>query len=290
VSALPDIPGTEHGYAEIQTADAGAIRVHYAEGGSGDPVVLVHGWPQHFWCWRFVAPRLTGSHRVICPDLRGFGWSDAPGTGYDPETFASDTVALLDALGLERVKLVGHDWGGYSGFLLALRHPERVDRFLALNTPVPWAPVSPRVALESWRTWYAGALALAGPRVLARRPGLAHWMLRHGYVHEGITDEDAHAYAERLRDPARSRASQLLYRSYQRAFRDVVMRRYHADRLTVPTRLVFGAKDLYVSTAVTKGWEEHADDMSAEYVPDSGHFIPEEKPELVADRIRAFFA
>jgi pimeloyl-ACP methyl ester carboxylesterase len=212
VSALPDIPGTEHGYAEIQTADAGAIRVHYAEGGSGDPVVLVHGWPQHFWCWRFVA----------------------------------------------------------------------------LNTPVPWAPVSPRVALESWRTWYAVTLALAGTRMLARRPGLAHWMLRHGYVHEGITDE--HAYAERLREPARSRASQLLYRSYLRSYRDVVMRRYRADRLTVPTRLVFGAKDLYVSAATTRGWEEHADDMSAEYVPDSGHFIPEEKPDLVADRIRAFFA
>jgi len=291
VSDPPAIEGAEHQYAEIDTLDAGRLRVHYADsGGKNDPVILLHGWPQHFWCWRFVVPRLADRYRLICPDLRGFGWTGTPGRGYDPETFAADTVALMDALGLERVKLVGHDWGGFSGFILALRHPRRVERYLALNTPVPWAPIAPRLLLESWRGWYTWTLALAAPWALRRRRGLAHWMLRHGYVHEGITDADAHAYAERLREPERIRASQLLYRSYQRAFLDVgIKRAYHGMRLTTPTRLVFGTNDLYVSTALTRGWEEHADDMTVEYVDDSGHFIPEEKPDLVVARIRELF-
>jgi pimeloyl-ACP methyl ester carboxylesterase len=134
------------------------------------------------------------------------------------------------------------------------------------------------------------AAPVLGRRALARRPGIAHWILRHGHVHEAISDAEAALYAERLREPERSRASTLLYRSYQRAFADVgVRRRYHGVRLTVPTRLVFGTRDLYVSSALTRGWEGHADDMAVEYVPDSGHFIAEEKPELVAARALELF-
>ena len=102
-SSPPDIPGVANRYVEIETADAGRLRVHCAEAGSGEPVLMLHGWPQHFWSWRHVVPRLADRHRLICPDLRGFGWTDAPGRGYDSETFASDAVALLDALGLDRV-------------------------------------------------------------------------------------------------------------------------------------------------------------------------------------------
>ena len=75
---------------------------------------------------------------MLCPDLRGFGFSDAPGQGYDPETFAADAAALLDALEIERTFLVGHDWGGYTGFLLCFEQPQRIEAFVALNTPVPW--------------------------------------------------------------------------------------------------------------------------------------------------------
>ena len=75
-------------------------------------MLLLHGWPQHAWCWRHVIPLLADDHRLIAPDLRGFGWSDCPAGGYDPATFAADAVALLDALGVERAHVIGHDWGG----------------------------------------------------------------------------------------------------------------------------------------------------------------------------------
>jgi pimeloyl-ACP methyl ester carboxylesterase len=96
--------------------------------------------------------------RVI-PDLRGFGWSEAPGSGYSPTGFADDAVALLDALDIARAHVIGHDWGGFAGFLLGLHHSERVDRLRLCNSPGPWARLSPRTAVGLRRSWYAGLVA-----------------------------------------------------------------------------------------------------------------------------------
>src|ERR1700710_1360374 len=92
------------------------VRLHVAEAGDGDgpPLLLLHGWPQHWWSWRHLIPQLAQTHRVIACDLRGWGWSSAPPGDYAKATFARDVLALLDAEGLERVTLMGHDWGGYT--------------------------------------------------------------------------------------------------------------------------------------------------------------------------------
>ena len=113
---LPELPGVEHRFV-----DAGGVRLHVAEAGDGEPVVLLHGWPEHWWTWRHLIPGLAERYRVICPDLRGFGWSDAPRRGYEKEQFAADVAELLDSLDLHDVRLVGHDWGGVAGFILCVR-------------------------------------------------------------------------------------------------------------------------------------------------------------------------
>jgi pimeloyl-ACP methyl ester carboxylesterase len=281
LTAPPDIPGAEHRLAEIETPDAGRLRVHYAEAGEGPPLLLLHGWPQHFWCWRRVVPELSGGFRLICPDLRGFGWSDAPGRGYDNETFAADAIALLDALELDRVGVIGHDWGGFTSFLLALNHPERVRALLAVGTPIPWVKPSPRLAAGFWRTWYAWALATIGREAVRRRPGAVRLMLARGAPDEAIDDREAEVYAERLREPARAEATQLLYRSYLRSLLSLRRRPYDALRLTVPTRLVVGRGDQAVPEVVVRGFEPHADDMQLELVDGCGHFVPEERPDVV---------
>lgn len=101
VDGLPALPGVEHRWLDV-SGGGGRVRLHVAEAGSGAPVLLLHGWPQHWWCWRRVIERLRGHYRLLVPDLRGFGWSEAPGTGYSAIGFASDAVGLLDALGLTR--------------------------------------------------------------------------------------------------------------------------------------------------------------------------------------------
>jgi pimeloyl-ACP methyl ester carboxylesterase len=289
MTAPPDIPGAEHRFIEIDTLDAGPLRVHYAEAGSGPPLLLLHGWPQHFWCWRRVVPELAGDFRLICPDLRGFGWSDAPGRGYDNETFAADAVALLDALELERVGVIGHDWGGFTSFVLALHHPQRVRALLALGTPIPWPRLSPRLLASTWRTWYAWVLAAIGREAVRRRPGAIPMMLRRGAPGEAIDDRAAEVYAERLREPARADATQLLYRSYLRSLASLRESPYGDLRLTVPTRLIVGRRDQAVPEAVVTGFEPHADDMKLEIVEDCGHFVPEERPDLVAQHAAGLF-
>lgn len=276
----------------VATADAGPLDVHLLEAGEGPPVLMLHGWPQHAGCWRSVIGLLADDHRLICPDLRGFGQSGAPGKGYDPATFALDAVALLDALELERVAVVGHDWGGSAAFQLALGHPERVSRLLVLNTAPPWIEPSPELVRNAWRSWYGVVLALFGERIALARPDLIARALRSDAVHpEGISAIRAGEYAEALRRPASAHATKLLYRHYLRLVGAAVLGRGEpAPRLTVPTRFLFGVHDGAISPAILNGIERHADDLEVELVEDSGHFIAEEKPELVADRARALFA
>ena len=143
----------------------------YCRGERRAPVLLLHGWPQHWWCWRRVIEQLRGRYHLLVPDLRGFGWSEASGKGYSAATFARDAVGLLDALDIDRAHVVGHDWGGFTGFLLGLEHPSRIDRLLLCNTPGPWARLNPRVAIGLRRAWYVPLVAapVLGERMVARR-------------------------------------------------------------------------------------------------------------------------
>src|SRR3954469_2569929 len=121
----PPVPGVIH-----EDVDIPGVRVHVALAGAeaAPALVLVHGWPQHWWAWRHVIPALSARYRVIAADLRGHGWSDAPRDGYEKEQPASDLLALLDAMSVEKVIWAGHDWGAWAGTLAALRAPERFDR------------------------------------------------------------------------------------------------------------------------------------------------------------------
>jgi pimeloyl-ACP methyl ester carboxylesterase len=281
---IPAVEGVEHRFVE-----ANGIRVHVAEGGSPDAptVLLLHGWPQHWYAWRRVMAELGDEYRLLAPDLRGFGWTEAPGHGYDGETFAADQVALLDALGIKRAHVVGHDWGGWTAFLLGILHAERVDRVVVCNAPHPWPRLSMRVAAEAWRSWYTWVIAAPG---LGRRLLESRWIARHffgsGNVGTPFTDDEIDLYADSFQEPARAQAIVELYRYYQRALREGVSGRWRQHRLTVPTLLLFGERDRYISAKLLPGYEPYADDMRVELVPDSGHFIVEEKPGLVIERTR----
>lgn len=226
----PHVEGVEHEHVR-----ANGVRLHVARAGSGDPVLLVHGWPQHWFAWRHVIGELAGDFALIAPDLRGLGWSDAPGRGYEPDTFVADLVALLDALGIERASVIGHDWGGYTSLVLAAKHPDRVSSVIAINTPHLWPPVDARTAAGMWRAWYAFAMAGAGRRILTRHSAAVARAIRRDLVHpEAITEDDAEVYVSTLREPDRARASQLLYRFYVAGLTKPWAREHARLRLEVP--------------------------------------------------------
>ena len=285
VQDLPQVEGVEHRFI-----DADGLRVHVAEAGDGPPVLLLHGWPQHWYMWREVIARLAPQFRLIAPDLRGFGWTEAPGSGYDADTFARDQVALLDALEIESASVIAHDWGGWTAFMLGLDHAERIERMVLCNEPHPWPQLKPSLALETWRSWYAllNAIPGVGPMV-HQRTGYLESILRGAGA--PIADQAVALYAARYRDPARARAASALYRYYWRAFAKGLLGSWRSRQLSVPTLLLFGKRDRLVPyQLVESGFEPYADEMEVELVPDSGHFIVDEKPDLVARRALAFLS
>lgn len=284
---LPAVDGVTHRWVTAR-----GLRWHVAEAGSGgDVVVLLHGFPQHWYEWRRLMPTLARRYRVIAVDLPGSGWSDAPRMSYRKEQLADHVLGLLDALGLARVNLVGHDWGGWIGFLLCLRAPERIRRFLALNIIHPWpGPTSLRSA---WRLWYQ--LILAAPVVgyaAQRTRWFTRLLLRLGTADGKIWDPAVlAAFADVQAEPSRARAGVRLYRTFLlRELIPILRGRFADARLTVPSRLLFGCADATMDPAMLATNRGRAAEIPVELVPGCGHFIAEECPDLVADRALALFA
>jgi pimeloyl-ACP methyl ester carboxylesterase len=287
LNELPQVDGVTH-----HRVRARGVEFHYAEAGSGDEVVLcLHGWPQHWFEWRHLMPALADRYRVIALDQRGFGWSEAPAEGYEKEQLADDVLAVLDELGIERVKLVGHDWGGWIGFLLCLREPQRFERYLALNILPPWISIK-AMAPHLWRFWYQWLIAGPGVGYQLHRSGkFVPKVLVGGSVRREPWDKKTiHAFSDTFTEPARARAAVQMYRVFNLREAPAIARgRYANARLTVPTKLLFGTGDTALNHQILAGSEGQADDMSIEKVPGCGHFIADEMPQLVAEKAREFF-
>jgi pimeloyl-ACP methyl ester carboxylesterase len=288
---LPEVEGVRHRFVDVR-----GLRMHVAEAGppegaTVDPILMLHGWPQHWYEWRHLIPRLAKRHRVICPDLRGLGWSEAPPRGYDKESLADDVLGLLEELGLERVFIVGHDWGGWIGFLICLRRPELVRRFLALNIAHPFVRVAPRPLMSFWRFWYQFVLAAPGLGTRAASgASRLHRPVTRWVGADAWTEEDAAIFLSQFEEPDRARASQQIYRSF--LIRDLpaaLYGRYRRMRLVTPTLLLFGTGDRVLRPHNLRGYERCADDMRVELAPGIGHHIADEAPELVAERALELF-
>jgi pimeloyl-ACP methyl ester carboxylesterase len=286
---LPHLAGVHHRFV-----DTPRLRFHVAEAGQGEPVLLLHGWPQHWYGWRKLIPLLAGDYRLICPDLRGFGWTDAPRDGYTTAELVDDLLALLDALGLERVLLIGHDRGGWLGFQLCLRAPSRVRRFLALNAVHPWWRAR-RMLGQAWRSSYTVPLetTLLGRLVVRHVPAFTRLVLRLGVRNRGaLSIGDVEEFVAAVREPARARASERLYHHF--AYGEILptaLGRYRSARLPVPMLMLNGTRDFALaprSPETLGGYEPYADDLRVELV-EGGHFLADDRPELVAAAARGLF-
>lgn len=272
MSQPPTLPGVRH-----VDVDAGGLRIHVALAGADDapPLLLLHGWPQSWWSWRGLIPQLAERFRVIAPDLRGHGWSEAPSGGYDKEQLATDMLAVLDALDVQRTTWIGHDWGAWVGFLAALRAPQRIGRLLALCVPHPWVPPRPRqLALLA----YQGPISMPvlGPRVA--RP-ISKAALRSGRGQDRLAEADLALFADHI--PAAVTVA--MYRTFlTREVLPLARGRYDGARLQVPSTLLIGAGDL-VTKGLRAGPVEGQPALHVEIADGVAHWLPEQRPQLILD-------
>ena len=261
--------------------------MHVADAGDGPAVVLLHGWPQHWWMWRDAIAALADRYRVICPDLRGLGWSAAPRRGYRRVDLARDLLALLDAFAIPRADLVAHDWGLFPAYWVSLFWPWRVGRLVALSGPHIWAAegTPPPAFLRLWH--FAILASPLGPYAV-RRLGLARYALKAWRHNGAFTETEMGAYLERVTTPASARATA---RRYRRNFLDFVWFAVNAPGvgLSVPTLNLVGEHDrLANASGPNRYTRANARDFRYELVPGAGHFLVEERPDWVLSRIVAF--
>ncbi|WP_433131658.1 alpha/beta fold hydrolase [Micromonospora sp. CA-240977] len=279
-------------YQRVTVADG--VTLAAAVGGSGPPIVLLHGFPQTHLMWRHVAADLAADHTVICPDLRGYGDSDKPvdadGTGYAKRTMAADVVALAGALGHERFALAGHDRGALVAFRAGLDHPAAISR-LALLDVLP--------TLDMWDVLHGVNAAVAFHLYLmAQPPGLPEELIG------GSPDAFfGHFLDVWTRDPGALPAE--VRAAYLRASRDAVASivadyrasagidvthdtadRAAGNRLRMPVTVLqqdWGAALGYDAAGVWRAW---APDLEHQTVT-CGHFMAEEAPAVVVGALRA---
>jgi pimeloyl-ACP methyl ester carboxylesterase len=277
-----ELPGVTH-----RDVQARGMRFHVAEAGPADapPVILTHGWPQHWWVWRHVIPALAQSHRVLAWDLRGLGWSDpAPDGDYTNTAMADDLLGLMDALEIGRAGLVGHDWGAFSGMLACLKAPERFTGFVHCSVPHLW----PRDRFNPRRLLLLGYQAPVSTPFLGERlmrAGFARRLLKAGRARGHWTDEELDAYGDVMRQPKAAAATVGIYRQFLLKELPALARGAYAhERLTVPTRMLVGTEDIAVKGSSLAG--ANADDLEVHWIDGVGHFLPDEEPHHVVQHAR----
>src|SRR5215218_48528 len=251
----------------------------------GEPVVLLHGFPQDATSWNGVAPALhQHGLRTLAPDQRGYSPMARPrGRGhYTLRETTRDVLALLDAAGLESAHVVGHDWGAGVGWALAAWHPERVRTLTAVSVPHPAAMAKAMVTSDqALRSYYMALfqLPLLPERLLLSGDAAA---LRRLLRHDGLPDDVVAHYVARMQEPGALSAALGWYRALPLGARDRV------GRVRVPTLHVWGARDFALNRAGTEATAQFVDaPYRLEVLEDVTHWVPELVPDRLAELITA---
>ncbi len=273
-------------------ADVGEVLVHYVTAGEGEPLVLLHGWPQTWYEWRHVIPALAERFQVIAPDLRGIGDSTRPAGGYDKLTVAEDVFRLVhDHLGLERICLAGHDWGGPVAFAYAAAHRQAVRRLALLDVTVPGDGAE--TLSQGGRRWHHGfhrTLDLPEALVQGRERIYLGWFYRtFSYRPDAVEEEAVVEYLRTYSQPGALRAGFSYYRAIPQDVADNRAMLERDGKLAMPVLGLGGDRSWGRRMEVVESLNRVATDVRGGEVPECGHFIPEERPDVTIERLLAFF-
>ncbi len=263
----------------------GEVRLHYVTAGSGEPVVLLHGFPQTWFAWRRVIPALAERYTVIAPDLRGMGDSSKPQGGYDKRTVAGDIHELVRALGHERIRLVGHDIGGWVAYPYAATHPEEVEKLVMVQALVPGYGLE-RNMQQAWHFRFHMEPDLPEALVSGRERMYLNYFLGQGaYDPSAISPEALDEYVRCFSTPGTKRAAFNYYRALPQDAKD--NQELAKTKLTMPVLALGG--EFAERDNVLDSVKQVAEDVRGGIVERAGHSIPEERPDRLAEMLLDFF-
>lgn len=295
---LEPIEGSvRHGYAQV-----GGVRLHYAERGEGDDLIIfLHGFPECWYSWRHQLKTLGERYHVVAPDLRGYNLSDKPPRveDYSMDKLVDDVTGLIRHFGKDRAVVVGHDWGAGLAWAVALRHPEYVSRLVAMQVPPPAAWRANMTFKQALRSWYM---------LFFQIPLLPEWLisLNDFAVVErsfksapgnkaAFTETDIAVYKKALREPNaltsainyyRANFAALLLRQQKQEEESDDLRDYS---VRVPTLLIYGELDKFIVPETLRGVNRFVDAPYREArFKNYGHWIQNEAPEEVNAELASF--
>lgn len=268
-------------------ATTNGIQLHYVEEGSGELVILLHGFPEYWYSWRNQIPVLSKTHRIVAVDMRGYNLSDKPQaiSAYSMDKLAKDIADLVLALGEEKAIIIGHDWGAGVAWAVAILYPERVKKLGIINVPHPYEMQKALMGgnfSQLLKSYYI---------FLFQIPRLPEYLLGKDlkgffkktfknmspYKKE-ISDAEASSYAEAYAQPGALTGALNYYRAMVR-YRDVLPETH--PKLTMPVLMIWGEQDTALGKELTCNTKDYCENLELIYDPTSGHFIQHDNPELV---------
>ncbi|MBW4537561.1 MAG: alpha/beta hydrolase [Myxacorys chilensis ATA2-1-KO14] len=275
--------------------EANRIRLHYVTQGDGELVLLLHGFPEFWYSWRYQIPALARHYKVVVPDLRGYNDSEKPTQGYDLDTLTADIRSLIENLGYSRAHVVGHDWGGAIAWNLAQKFPQHLNRLALLSAPHPQRFAQEMLSNldQLRRSWHVLAFQV---------PGVPEWLIQLNLrsfirrmfqdyaIRKGeFSEENAQIYQAAFSKPGVIAAALNHYRQLFLPLNWVRDLWRSPDPIAVPTLVLWGDEDPLLSHKLTEGLDQLiVAPFKLKLIPHCGHWIQQEAPQTVNRELLTF--
>lgn len=287
---MPQLPA---GFVS-RTAVVKDFKTHYIIGGSGDPVVIVHGGWDSWWAWHRIIPSLAERHTVILPALRGLAKSSKPAGGYDADNLGDDLYQLLTTqLGLERFAVAGHDWGAMAAYTLAAQFPDSVTKLAIFEMAIPGVGMMEQAMVPApggqflWHMAWHSVPDIPEMLLPGHLREYMQWFFTYfGSVPDAVSKESIDQYVELYSEAGALRAFMKYYQNFWVHAEQV--KKHMARKLPMPV-LGYGG-DACLADLTRLCMEQLADDVTGGVIPNCGHWIAEEAPDFVGARLGEFLA
>jgi pimeloyl-ACP methyl ester carboxylesterase len=271
------------------TAQVNGTRLHYVTAGEGPAVMLLHGWPQTWYEWRHVIDLLADEYQVVAPDLRGFGYSGKPASGYDADTMAADLAALADHLDLRDVTVLGHDWGAVFGYVYAAKTPSQVRALGIVEMALPGVGIMEQAMAPQpqgnflWHMGFQSVPDLPELLIAGKEKPFLRWFFEHfAYDPSAITAADLEVYVDAITQVGALRAGLAVYQDFFTTADQVAA--LAKTPLEIPVRAYGGEACLGGATLASV--QAVAPAAEGGVIERCGHWAAEERPDVVASIVR----